>query len=150
MGFLSDILNRSLTTLKIQHHMLKGQSAWKPPSDNCTQLTGPPPVLSAVVAHGCFHSPNRRQNRTHDAAKKGLSYRAQWCTNPPSTGLDDFGRASMLQRHDLYLPCGLTKTQTISTLLSGGPQIMPTYTLAFVGVSCPLHWNGRAMGLSFH
>ena len=61
-----DIYNSELTG----PHMPKGQTTWKPPSDDHTQLTGPPPVLSEVVTYGCFDSPKRTENRTRDLLKR--------------------------------------------------------------------------------
>ena len=47
---------------------------WKPPSDNCMQLTGPPPVLSEVVTCNCVRNPGGHAELSPRPSEEGFSF----------------------------------------------------------------------------
>ena len=52
----------------------KGVNHLKSPSDNCTQLTGPPPVLSEVVTCNCVRNPGGNAKSNTRPSEEGVSF----------------------------------------------------------------------------
>ena len=52
----------------------QGGTTWKPPSDNCTQLTGPPSVLSEVVTCNCVRNPGGHTESNPRPSEEGASF----------------------------------------------------------------------------
>ena len=55
-------------------HKPRGVTTWKPPSDNCKYLTGPPPVRSEVVTCNCVRNPGGHAESNPRPSKEGVSF----------------------------------------------------------------------------
>ena len=60
----------------------KGVNHLETHSDNCTQLTGPPPVLSEVVTCNCVRNPGGASGIEPETCRR----RGQLLSRPPTTG----------------------------------------------------------------
>ena len=63
----------------------KGVNHLETPSDNCTQLTGAPPVLSEVVTCNCVRNPGGARGIEPETFRR----RGQLLSRPPTTSCDN-------------------------------------------------------------